>query len=295
MRLIFQRVQKMLSHYFRFAFTRKFHGTYFCILINIIFRVQGKNQRISYYRNSGLYAFKDFQSECYPPNKEFLVVSRQDIILSLWNGLDIKAKTIGEAYFLENIEWQDGDLIIDCGAQLGFLSLYLMKKVNDLDLSLEYQAFEPSEFENECIKNNTSDLRRREVHKVGLWNENRKLTFYVSSEMADSSLIKPPIFESTRDIQVKRLDSLFPGKEIKLLKVEAEGGEPEVLEGALNILPKIQYIAADLGPERGIEKKTTYVKSINFLLENGFELVELLTPKGRGTALFRRKEISVKQ
>ena len=291
MQHVFQRMRKMLSHYFRFSFTRKFHGAYFCILINMIFRVKGRRQRISYFPESGLYAFRDFRSKCYPPSKEFLVVSRQDIILSLWDGLDIKAKTIGEAYFLENIEWQDGDLIIDCGAQLGFLSLYLMKKANDLNLSLEYKAFEPSELENKCIENNTSDFERREVHKVGLWNENRKLTFYVSSEMADSSLIKPPIFESTRDIQVRRLDSLFHGKKIKLLKVEAEGGEPEVLEGALNILPAIQYIAADLGPERGLEKKTTYVKSVNFLLNNGFELVELITPKGRGTALFKRKDI----
>lgn len=282
-------MRKTLSHYILFAFTRKFHGTYFCILINIIFRVKGKKQRVSYYRNSGLYAFKDFQSECYPPYKEFLVVSRQDIILSLWNGLDVKAKTIGEAYFLENIEWQDGDLVIDCGAQLGFLSLYLMKKANDLELSLEYHAFEPSELENKCLENNTSGFEGREVHKVGLWNQDKKLNFYVSSEWADSSLIKPTNFEFTCEVQARRLDSLFAGNKIKLLKVEAEGGEPEVLEGALNILREIHYIAADLGPERGVEKKTTYVESINFLLENGFELVELISSKGRGTALFKRK------
>lgn len=103
--------------------------------------------------------------------------------------------------------------------------------------------------------------------------------------MTDPSLIEPPIFEFARDVQVRRLDSLFPGKRIKLLKVEAEGGEPEVIESAFNILPEIQYIAADLGLERGLEKKTTYVESINFPLENGFDLVKLITPKGRGTQI----------
>lgn len=38
--------------------------------------------------------------------------------------------------------------------------------------------------------------------------------------------------------------------ELDLLKVEAEGFEPEVLQGAERILHKIRFVSVDCGPER---------------------------------------------
>ena len=52
--------------------------------------------------------------------------------------------------------------------------------------------------------------------------------------------------------KVARLDN-FNFKKIKLLKVEAEGAEPEVLLGTAKILKRIEFISVDCGPERGLE------------------------------------------
>ena len=38
----------------------------------------------------------------------------------------------------------------------------------------------------------------------------------------------------------------FQNRKIKLLKLEAEGAEPEVIIGSLKVLKYIDYIAADL-------------------------------------------------
>ena len=65
----------------------------------------------------------------------------------------------------------------------------------------------------------------------------------------------------------------FITDKVKLLKLEAEGAEPEILMGAENKLELIQYIAADLGFERGKKEESTYKQVTNFLLSRGFILV----------------------
>ena len=121
---------------------------------------------------------------------------------------------------------------------------------------------------------------------MGLWNTSKKINFYVSSSGEDSSIIEPPTYEEKIDIKAVRLEKFIKGK-IKCLKVEAEGAEPEVLEGLGDKLSKIEYITADLGPERGITQQSTLPQVTNFLLSNGFELIDF--NKGRWGALFKNK------
>jgi len=75
-------------------------------------------------------------------------------------------------------------------------------------------------------------------------------------------------------VPVEKLDNIKTENNIKLLKVEAEGFEPEVLEGAIDTLKKVQYVAVDFGPERGYEQKDTIIEVNNFLLENNFQLIK---------------------
>ena len=62
--------------------------------------------------------------------------------------------------------------------------------------------------------------------------------------------------------------------QIKLFKIDAEGFEPEVIEGSLNTLPKINYIAVDYGYERGKNENSTIVQVNEILYSQNFELVE---------------------
>jgi hypothetical protein len=121
---------------------------------------------------------------------------------------------------------------------------------------------------------------------LGLWSEESSLNFFVSSDNADSSFIEPLRYSEVVSVKAKRLDTLI-SEPVKLLKIEAEGGEPEVLLGCSQLLSNIEYITADLGFERGVLRESTLAPVTNYLLNNGFELFTVGYP--RVVALFKRK------
>lgn len=192
-------------------------------------------------------------------------------------GYKNRALNLGKSYFLDNIDFNSGDVILDCGANVG--DLYHYFKVNNYNIN--YIGIEPSPIEYNCLSNNIDD---NVSYNVGLWKEKDLLKFYVFSQGADSSLIEPPLYDEIIEVETIRLDELITQK-IKLFKLEAEGAEPEVLEGAKDLLHNIEYISADLGFERGKNKSSTFVEVTNYLLQNDFEL-EQINYK-RLTALFK--------
>ncbi len=70
-----------------------------------------------------------------------------------------------------------------------------------------------------------------------------------------------------------------------VLKVEGEGAEPEILEGATGLLPFIDYVTVDCGPERGRQEAHTFVEVNALLVEAGFRLLQFGIP--RTTGLYR--------
>lgn len=99
-------------------------------------------------------------------------------------------------------------------------------------------------------------------------------------------MIKHPFTNQILKVEAKRLDKL-EFRKIRLFKVEAEGAEIEVLMGAEKILKNIDYISADLGPERDMDQKNIIPAVINYLLYKNFELVEAAAPSNRRTFLFK--------
>lgn len=199
--------------------------------------------------------------------------------LAYSDGFLARAENLGQAYFLDSIDFRDGDTVFDCGANLGDLMLWFKHK----GLAVNYVGFEPSPVEYDCTRQNVAP---HTVHNVGLWNADDELTFYVSSQGADSSLIEPAEYDEKITVQTKRIESFVEGK-VKLLKLEAEGAEPEILEGAGEALKDIEYISADLGFERGKAAASTLVPVTNFLLSRNFELMNVR--HRRICALYRNK------
>lgn len=213
-------------------------------------------------------ASKDTQVEVYPYQRATNYAA----------GLPARGRKLGEDYLLPMIQFADGDVVIDCGANVGDFKLYF----RTIGVAIEYVGIEPGPSEFEALQRNVAPSA---VHNVGLWNEDGELTFYVSSKGADSSLIEPPSYDSVSKVPIRRLDTLVDFPRIKLLKVEAEGAEPEALEGSSGLLDRIEYISADLGGERGLEQASTLAPVTNYLLRNGFELVGV--NHARIVALFR--------
>lgn len=203
--------------------------------------------------------------------------------LNYAKGIPARAEQMGRDYLLHLVDFADGDVIVDCGANVGDLKLYF----RHLGVNVEYIAIEPGVGEFGVCERNVAPS---EAHNVGLWNEDGELTFYVSSDGADSSLIEPPVYDRVVKVATKRLDGLLGPKRIKLLKLEAEGAEPEALEGAEGLFSGLEYIAADLGAERGKEQISTLPHVTNYLLARGFELIAV--DHRRVSALYRNCKLA---
>lgn len=217
------------------------------------------------------------------PSKKSRIRARLQCIGAYKFGFERRAQDLEECYFLDRIDFKDGDRFIDCGANVGDLKM----RFDLRGINVEYIGFEPSPVEYECLRQNVAPSK---VHNIGLWNEAGERNLYVSSQEADSSLIEPPEYDEVLTLKVGKLADNVSGR-IKCLKLEAEGAEPEVLQGLGSKLKLVDYVTADLGHERGIMKESTLTPVTNNLLSQGFELVEV-THSPRLCALYRNSRIN---
>jgi FkbM family methyltransferase len=226
-----------------------------------------------------------------PADRVFLAISKKyelrfrhegQAYYACKRGIVRRTEILGDTYFLPQIDFKTGDVVVDCGANVGELKYYFLEN----NLSVEYIGIEPSPLEYRCLEENVAPSA---TYNIGLWDKDGSLDFYVSSQMADSSLIEPPSYDEVITVPTRRLDSLLPDRSIKLLKLEAEGAEPEAIAGCEGLLGNIEYVSADLGFERGLGQTSTLGEVTNFLLKRGFEIVangsQRLTVLFQNTAL----------
>ncbi len=197
-------------------------------------------------------------------------------------GLDNRKKDLQSTYLIKNLDFDDNDIIIDVGANNGDFYLCFDKKI-------KYYGIEPSPIAFQNLKANVNNGK---LFNNAAWkSENNKIDFFLKEKYGDSSLIEMRNFTEKVQVQSITLDKIISeiGSKIKLLKLEAEGAEPEVLEGLKDNIDKIELITLDCGFERGINEESTFVICFNFLIQNNFQLIDF--GKGRITALFKNKNI----
>lgn len=159
------------------------------------------------------------------------------------------------------------DVVIDCGANIGEFSIVSAR------YGAQVFAFEPDPTEFTALERNAQS-RRISANSFALWNEDGEMTLFDANDDGDSSLIDQG--NSSREVRVPtlRLDSFsgLPTGRIRLIKLEAEGAEPEIIEGAQETLQRTDYVAVDMGPERGLSHEATLVPVVNSLHDLGFRL-----------------------
>lgn len=186
-------------------------------------------------------------------------------------GLLKRGKFIYESYLLNLIKFNKNDVVIDCGSNYGDLYIELSKYIKEKN----FIAFEPGKSEFTSLKFN---IKKGQIFNLALSNKIQTTNFYLNSELADSSLIKPSKYTAIEKIQSITLDKFLKETKInkvKLLKVDAEGFEPEILLGCKRSLKFIEFIAVDGSRERGIKKEETLSKITNYLTNNKFKLLRL--------------------
>lgn len=188
-------------------------------------------------------------------------------------GIDTFLAKLAAQYMVDTIQFRPGDWVVDCGANVGEVSSWLLRQQAGLNIL----AIEPETLEANCADKNIFGGQARTIRKV-LWKEDTVLKFYSCGETADSSVFEIDQYQRVTEVPAIRLDSLLDSvnpPRLRLLKLEAEGAEPEILQGAQQWLARIDYIAADLGPERGLKQEQTATPVINYLLARGFDLVDM--------------------
>ncbi|MFZ1816279.1 MAG: FkbM family methyltransferase [Rhizobiaceae bacterium] len=253
-------------------FIMRFDGKAFCNLMNLANAYSRQEARFSFDQGKGLFAYYDKAR----PNDR-LAFSHKDRAFVYQRGPQRRFNTLWSEYLLARVPFEPGDTVIDVGANIGEIGVLLNKKFP----ALNYLAYEPSQAEFRCLEENCPFGTLR---NVGLWDSDGELEFFVAAETADSSLIRPSNFSQTVKVPVRRLDSEVDGP-VKLLKLEAEGAEPEIALGMGEKIRNVHYIAADVGFERGVKQESTFAPVVNYLTGKGFEVVDIGFP--RMTVLFR--------
>tara|TARA_B000000532_G_scaffold243840_1_gene241151 strand:+ start:10741 stop:11607 length:867 start_codon:yes stop_codon:yes gene_type:complete len=249
---------------------KKTNEKLFCRIMNFFYSNNGK----IYFEKNKYFKIVNNNKKIYFSNKRIdrIIVNYERHFLNLL-----------DQYSINKLKIEDNDLVIDCGANVG--ELYYSLRLNTPNI--EYVAFEPDPEAFECLSLNINS-KDENLYNFALSSSEGKMKFYLDTFGANSS-VEHFGSEEYITVETKTLDS-FNFKNVKLIKLEAEGHELEVLKGSKNTLINTEYITVDYGPEKGKEGKMTLPEVTNFLFKEGF-IVENASSK-RYTCLFKNLKFS---
>jgi FkbM family methyltransferase len=162
-----------------------------------------------------------------------------------------------------------GDVTIDVGANVGEFSRWCAGH------GARVFAFEPDPGVYACLRHNVAHLPTVTAIERALWSVPADLPFFSAFDTADSSLIRPDATVlGVATIKAVPLDSVAEVKavaQIALLKMDGEGAEPEILQGAAETLKRTRRVVVDCSPERQGEDTAAPVKAL--LVAAGFRVV----------------------
>ena len=245
-----------------------FKNNSYCFFINILPFSMTK----SYFKDS-FYYLTDSYGEFYFTNKRFT---------RMVSGIEAFSEHLARAYLLHNVEFHENDTVIDCGSNVGELIPYFYKKYPNLN----YIAFEPDREIYKALEKNFL-FQNGSIFQFGLSDKDQKMNLYVDSTSADTSLEETDSNE-VYEIDVKALDS-FDFDEVKLIKIDGEGHEMKILQGARKTLPKTKFVSVDHSAEKGLNKSKTTPEVFTILFEEGF--VPIFTSEYRDITLFKNKKL----
>lgn len=205
------------------------------LLAAYILKTQKRGPKFS--RHGNLWRIQDGTGEIYVP-----YIRRYSMYL---NTIEKRIGYMLERYKIENLE---GALVLDIGAHVGEFTLAAAPT------AAKVVSFEPDPTVREALIQNTKGMNNVEILSIALSNKTGKSKFYVATEHADSSLFSPEKYSEIIDVDSFRLDDLnidVSNYTKVILKMDAEGFEPEIIDGGLDWIRKNLHIAAvDVAPER---------------------------------------------
>ena len=252
-------------------------GQLYCALVNLRCMFRGREFRLS--------AVADGETYFGKRTGEEIRLARRNRFKRYDKGIARWINHLARSYRLDLVPISTGDKIIDCGANIGEIGVWAKQ------FEADYHPFEPEEKEADCCDANNFSGEPKTIRKA-LWFEETELKFFSKPGTADSSVIETNDFEGVKTIRATTLANYINNLDnpsVRLLKVEAEGAEPEVLQGAEGVFQHIDYVAVDCGYERGKEKEPTFTESNEVLRRHNFEVID--ADLARPVFLYRRRDL----
>jgi FkbM family methyltransferase len=230
------------------------------------------------YPNQGVYKISKIGGDCfYVPELTPPLYLLSDIESGqTFESVDVRLKKYTSDPIIPPL---DDMTIIDVGAFIGAFSIGACKAA-DRVISIE-----PGPANFKCLSKNIEQFEcsNISIFQRPVYSEKKEMKFNLSSDPTDNSLLMPDSNKiKTTTTVTTTIDILTDDlgiDEVDLLKMDAEGAEPEVLRGAKNT--KIKYVSIDCSAERDGESSFSEVNSIlkqtgyqtKYVCEDGSEVI----------------------
>lgn len=171
------------------------------------------------------------------------------------------------------VRLEAGAVVVDVGANAGEFAFVAATR------GARVYCIEPDPTAFAALRANIETLRRQvpdarvALSDTVIWKEDGEIDFGLAPERADSSVFAgaaPTIRKPCRTLASFCAANAID--RVDLLKCDAEGAEPEVLEGAIPVLARIRAVALDTGAERMGAR--THRECREILENHGFEVVD---------------------
>jgi FkbM family methyltransferase len=180
-------------------------------------------------------------------------------------GVAARRGRLTERYLHGLVGAPHGAQVINFGANIGELAVEFASQ------GAAVMAIEPDPGIVPYLRANAAG-RRIEVVPFAAWRADTAVDLYLRTESADSSVFN--ISERWTPVTARKIDTLTAVRDIKrvhLLIGDAEGAEPEVLEGAQETLKITEYVSICASAERRGESTLEACEAI--LKASGFDII----------------------
>lgn len=156
-------------------------------------------------------------------------------------------------FLIHELPWQDDDIILDVGANIGWYSLLLASKIPH---QVSIYAFEPEPENFRCLEYNLekNHISAVQAYQQGISDkeETKILHLYKNSNTGRHSMLDingaDTIEVKTTSLDLFLAEKQLEAKRVKLLKIDIEGFEYFAFKGAHQLLSHLPYIMAEFSP-----------------------------------------------
>jgi len=164
--------------------------------------------------------------------------------------------------------------IVDIGAYMGWWTETAHSKFPKAEILM----VEPLPGHSDHLRRLAAKLKARYVNEVCAAREGESFPFYLGS--IGSSIYAPKRFAASEVIQLSTttLDALVERMgwpEANLVKIDVQGAEEDVLDGAKNVLEKAEVVIMELSIVKSYSKGLLAGDMISLMQHNGFMLYDI--------------------